>query len=245
MDWYQHAESGAAFWQEGNAGSLERGGQTYTNIGAYYSTSAVGGDGMTVHYSYEQDKLTGISESSTLRQGAGRSLSFFEKWSSSNNIFASLSYNILNDAYVSLQPLTFGLVGETTNEFTGGIAHTNLDGTTNYKGIDSATRTATLVFSFGGGSAGNTASTVLKPLGLGFTGRTVATNLTEQLAMKEILANPNLGRVVMTGMKDSRWLGWSKMQYTHTALDGTKITIHYVAKFENGILKAVDDFKFK
>jgi hypothetical protein len=85
----------------------------------------------------------------------------------------------------------------------------------------------------------------LKPLGLGSTGRTVATNLTEQLAMKEIMSNPTLGRTVMIGMKDSRWLDWNKMQYTHTALDGTKTTIHYVGKFENGVLKYVDDFKFK
>jgi hypothetical protein len=62
--------------------------------------------------------------------------------------------------------------------------------------------------------------------------------------MKKIMSNPKLGDAVMTEMKDSRWLGWSKMQYTHTALDGTKTTIHYVGKWENGILKAVDDFKF-
>ena len=86
---------------------------------------------------------------------------------------------------------------------------------------------------------------LLKPLGLGSTGRTAAANLTEQLAMKEIMSNPTLGKTVMTGMKDSRWLGWNKMQYTHTALDGTKTTLHYVGKMENGILKAVDDFKFK
>ena len=49
----------------------------------------------------------------------------------------------------------------------------------------------------------------------------------------------------MEGMKDSRWLGWSKMQYTHYGLDGTKTTIHYVGKWERVILKAVDDFKFK
>ncbi len=86
---------------------------------------------------------------------------------------------------------------------------------------------------------------ILKPLGLGSTGRVTAENLTEQLAMKEIMSNPTLGKTIMTGMKDSRWLGWNKMQYTHTALDGTKTTIHYVGKFKNGILKAVDDFKFK
>jgi len=36
--------------------------------------------------------------------------------------------------------------------------------------------------------------------GLGSTGRTTAANLTEQLAMKEIVANPTLGKTVMTGM---------------------------------------------
>jgi hypothetical protein len=85
---------------------------------------------------------------------------------------------------------------------------------------------------------------VLKPLGLGSTGRTAAANLTEQLAMKEIMSNPTLGKVVITGMKDSRWLGWNKMQYTHTALDKTKTTIHYVGQFKNDVLTAVDDFKF-
>jgi hypothetical protein len=87
--------------------------------------------------------------------------------------------------------------------------------------------------------------TSLIPLGLGSTGRVTATNLSEELAMKEIMSNPNLGQVVMTGMKDSRWLGWSKMQYVHYGQDGTKTTIHYVGKWVNGVLKAVDDFKFK
>lgn len=79
---------------------------------------------------------------------------------------------------------------------------------------------------------------------MGSTGRTAAANLTEQLAMKEIVSNPNLGKTVMTGMKDSRRLGWNKMQYIHTASDGTKTTIHYVWEFKNGILKAVDDLAF-
>lgn len=45
----------------------------------------------------------------------------------------------------------------------------------------------------------------------------------------------------MTGIKNSRWLGGNKIQYTHTALDGTKTTIHYVGKFKNGVLKTIDD----
>jgi hypothetical protein len=85
---------------------------------------------------------------------------------------------------------------------------------------------------------------VLKPLGLGSTGRTAAANLTEKLALKEIMNNPRLGTVVMEGMKDTRWLGWSKMQYVHRGLDGTTTTIHYVGRWENGVLNAIDDFKF-
>ena len=68
----------------------------------------------------------------------------------------------------------------------------------------------------------------------------------EEMAMKAILENPNLGKVVMEGaMNDSRWLGWSKMQYSITSENGVKVVIHYNGKFENGVLKAVDDFKFK
>jgi hypothetical protein len=35
------------------------------------------------------------------------------------------------------------------------------------------------------------------------------------------------------------------MQYIHYGQDGTKINVHYVGKWVNGVLKAVDDFKFK
>ncbi len=51
-------------------------------------------------------------------------------------------------------------------------------------------------------------------------------------------------RAAERGMKDGRWLNWSKMQYTHMALDKTKTTIHYLGKWKNGVLKAVDDFKY-
>lgn len=79
----------------------------------------------------------------------------------------------------------------------------------------------------------------LKPLGLGSTGGTIATNLTEELVMNEIMSNPLLGRIIKTGLKDPRWSGWSKMSWNNAGIE-----IHYVGKFENGVLKAVDDFKF-
>ncbi|GAB6013505.1 RHS repeat-associated core domain-containing protein, partial [Viscerimonas tarda] len=138
-DWYQHDESGATFWEDSSLDFIERGDQRYHNIGQYYTQPI--DDGITVFY--DQDKVAGINEPYYFEQAVEREPSFMEKWSDSDNILANLSYNILNDAFVSIQPLTFGLIGETTNEFTGGIAHTNLDGTTNYKGIESFTNTIT------------------------------------------------------------------------------------------------------
>jgi hypothetical protein len=105
-------------------------------------------------------------------------------------------------------------------------------------GLGSLAATKVLQVAFGGGSK-------LVPLGLGSTGRTTANSILEQMTMRHIMANPHLGKVVMEGMKDSRWLGWSKMQFSVTSELGKKAVIHYVAKIENGIIKAVDDFKFK
>ncbi|MHA7130448.1 hypothetical protein [Algoriphagus namhaensis] len=87
---------------------------------------------------------------------------------------------------------------------------------------------------------------ILLPLGKGSTGRFVANNLTEKLAMKEIMANPAIGKVIpnMPPLTDSRWMNWSKMQYIHNGLNGQQTVIHYVAQFENGIMKYVDNFKF-
>jgi len=84
-------------------------------------------------------------------------------------------------------------------------------------------------------------------LGRGSTGRTLANTLEEQLTMKEIIFNPANGEVIsnMKPLSDPRWYGWRKMQFIKKLSDGTEINIHYVGKFENGILKAVDDFKFK
>lgn len=64
--------------------------------------------------------------------------------------------------------------------------------------------------------------------------------------MKEILSNPKLGYVIKSlfPLTDNRWPNWRKRQYIHKGLDGVDINIHYNSKFENGILKAVDDFKF-
>ncbi|MDR2126568.1 MAG: hypothetical protein LBP63_07050, partial [Prevotellaceae bacterium] len=80
----------------------------------------------------------------------------------------------------------------------------------------------------------------LKPLGLGSTGRTEAINLTEQLAMKEIMSNPSAGQIIKKSLSDPRWQGWSKM--TNKMAHG--LEIHYNALWKNGVIKSIDDFKF-
>jgi filamentous hemagglutinin len=85
-------------------------------------------------------------------------------------------------------------------------------------------------------------SVTSRPLGLGSTGRTVANNLSEQLAMKEVMSNPASGSVVpmRNGMTDSRWPGsdgWVKMTQNVNGVE-----VHYVRNTNSG---AVDDFKFK
>jgi hypothetical protein len=93
--------------------------------------------------------------------------------------------------------------------------------------------------------AAKTSTRILKPLGLGSTGRTAAANLVEQMAMKDAMANPQLGTRLMEGMNNNRWLGWTKMEYKIKTQNGVNAVIHYVGQWENGVLKAVDDFKFK
>jgi len=77
----------------------------------------------------------------------------------------------------------------------------------------------------------------------GPTGRTVAKNLQEQLAMKEVMSNPLpfdgeiLRRVTMS---DPRWLaneGWVKV-----AKNVEGVEIHYVW---NKLLRVAADFKYK
>jgi RHS repeat-associated protein len=87
-----------------------------------------------------------------------------------------------------------------------------------------------------------TSTSILKPLGLGSTGRTAAANLVEQLAMKEIMSNPTAGKTLINTMKDAsgRWNGWSKM--SNRTAHG--VEIHYNALWEDGVIKFIDDFKF-
>jgi len=98
------------------------------------------------------------------------------------------------------------------------------------------------------GAGNGAAKGGLKPLGLGSTAkagvsRVNPVNLTEELALKEIMGNPSMGNIakLKKGMTDSRWHqndGWQKMTWNNGGVE-----IHYVGQWQNGVLKAVDDFK--
>ncbi len=156
MDWYRNEDGTAYVWREGSSETYTHTigegdnaiSMTMSRIGETYVQMLSDGTKMVCN----QQNLESMTEPQSFEQGT---MSKMKKWSNSDNFFANLSYNILNDAYVTIQPLTFGLVGQTTNEFTGGIAHTNLDGTTNYTGINSATSTGALLF---GGSAASSST---------------------------------------------------------------------------------------
>ena len=83
----------------------------------------------------------------------------------------------------------------------------------------------------------------LRPLGKGHTGRFTPENLTEDLAMKHIQGNPQMGKVILRKLHDPRWEGWSKMTWTN---ESKTIEIHYNAKFNSyDRIISIDDFKFK
>ena len=65
--------------------------------------------------------------------------------------------------------------------------------------------------------------------------------------MSKVLSNPKIGDIIerMGPLKDPRWTGWRKASYFERLSDGSRAEVHFVVKIENGIWKAVDDFKFK
>jgi hypothetical protein len=88
----------------------------------------------------------------------------------------------------------------------------------------------------------NVDDVLVKPLGRGSTGRTIPKNLNEQLAMKQVMSNPNAGKPlpIKKGMTDPRWPaaeGWVKMSQNVNGVE-----IHYLKNIKTG---AFDDFKFK
>jgi len=52
------------------------------------------------------------------------------------------------------------------------------------------------------------------------------------------MENPQSGTRIIEELGDSRWAGWTKMEYTVKSQSGKKAVVHYVAKWEDGIIVA-------
>jgi RHS repeat-associated protein len=92
------------------------------------------------------------------------------------------------------------------------------------------------------GTVTNGVNSTIKIAGKGNTGRTIAKNLKEQLAMEEVLSNPLENAIQLTNvvMTDVRWpasQGWIKMSKNVNGVE-----IHYVYNTKTNVF---DDFKFK
>jgi hypothetical protein len=114
---------------------------------------------------WNQQNLESMTEPQSFEQGT---MSKMEKWKDTE----SISYNIVNDMYVTGQGLvhllSLGTVGRNrVNELTGEKEYANLDGTTNYKAEFNAANTAAMVFT---GSASKLGTAAL-PKGLGYVNK--------------------------------------------------------------------------
>lgn len=129
-------------------------GKLFATDGSYSYDLEVGGH---VKDSYTKEIMVGRT---TTKAGSviindnqyisSRELSFTEKWASSNNIFAKISYSTLNDWYIGLQALSCGAFArpEWENPITG-ACFGNLDGTPNYTQTDAIPGIVTAVFPSG------------------------------------------------------------------------------------------------
>jgi RHS repeat-associated protein len=161
MDWYKSKDGTATKWREGDD-------KTYTEtIKGDNSTLTIEfcqmlSDGTSV--CWNQNQLSTVKEQPVLSQ---KELSPAEKWSESDNFIAKLSYNMVNDLYVTSQGFNFGLYGNNQeNPLTGGRAFSNLDGTANYEPTNSLVSTiARIVPSYSSSALGTI------PKGLGYTNK--------------------------------------------------------------------------
>lgn len=91
------------------------------------------------------------------------------------------------------------------------------------------------------------ATSQYKPLGRGSTanqieGTTLPRNVREEMAVKQVMSNPQSGTVLPLRMNDQRWPhsdGWEKRTQTVNS-GGESITVHYVRNTKTG---DIDDFK--
>ncbi len=237
-DWHEPAEGDntAKIWVPGNAPTTTVQGEKYNNIGSTYSIQLSDGtyenyyQNYTISHGAKADALNTILSSEVAMQ----------RFMSSKSVLTSDKVEVMKASIYYAQN---AFINDPRTQVATQVALFVATG-----GIEG------LIELYGAGAsyvakrlAAKTGVKALKPLGLGSTGsRTIPNNLAEEMAMESVLKNPTIGSPIMkTVMNDSRWLGWVKMEYKVKTANGVNVVIHYVAKFENGVIKAVDDFKFK
>ena len=132
-DWYKNEDGTAYMWRKGNDASfthtIGEGDNAITlemkNIGETYVDNLADGTQIV----WDQNSFGGISEPQYL---SNKESSLIEKWAGANNFVMNITYNIANDLFITGQKITLGYFDK-TNEFTGGGAGTNLDGSINYQ----------------------------------------------------------------------------------------------------------------
>lgn len=153
---------GMDYWSTNDPAEIERFMNSVRNGSAYYNASNwthVSDKDFTANLTYNDETFKfytsfsyydkkgiltceGVSFTNTMNFLNERELNPLEKWSNSDNFFANYAYNTLNDLFVTLQPLVEPFIGAIrVNELTGGKAFVNIDGTTNYNAIESASST--------------------------------------------------------------------------------------------------------
>ncbi|MEO7988566.1 MAG: RHS repeat-associated core domain-containing protein [Chryseolinea sp.] len=150
----------------------------------------------------------------------------FARWNASSIPGSSFTYGIVNGAYIGLSTVFL-------KAFIGNDIY-NLDDTyASYKErqIGFLSTAAMLV-----------------PMGRGSTAVKQVTDVAEQMALEELIANPSLGSPIpgFNRLTDSRWWGWTKMESTKVLESGRKIHMHFNAFFDKwGKMVGIDDFKLK
>lgn len=154
MDWYKNEDGTAYMWRKGSDASFSHTigegdnamTMTMTNIGETYVDNLSDGTQIV----WDQNSIGGISEPQSLSQGT---MSTIKQWSNSESFVGSFTYNIVNDASITVQGianlLTLGEVSR-TNEFTGAkSSFTNLDGSLNNDATSSLVNIIGMTFAGG------------------------------------------------------------------------------------------------
>jgi len=138
---------------------LFKAGKLYSTDGRYSYDFAVGGHVIN-SFTGEYIPGTTITDAGSIIHNDNayfqpKEMSFVEQWANSDNIFAILSYQMVNDLYIGIQAFDFGILDrpDWENPFTG-ASFGNLDGTPNYNQVESLAGIVSTIVPFSQASKG-------------------------------------------------------------------------------------------